>query len=868
MQQPPKLPLKILRFFCAEHRLEEIEGDLFEEFQDQVQSYGYSKARRLYYWTVIRSFRSYLFDYQNNSTHPLSFITMTQHYLKTAFRGMYKHKSFTAINILGLSLGLSCFILLSLFLTDVILKDNFIPNRAEIYRLEVLNPLDFTDKYEARTHPDFVVILNRNYPQVENYLRINALNENMTITVKNGDKKEFYKQRGIEADTSFFSFFPFELITGNQKTALLEKHSIIVSESMATMLFGDEDPIGKMVYLPIREGAAYTVSGILKDIKQNSSLQFDYIVPNYIPYDIASGAYSLFANYLMFSPETDIKQITTGFNNTIKDAGAAKRLQNLKYRLTKFEEVKFDIQSTDNVVQTINKGTVALIAIVALLILILAVFNYINLTAARALQKGQEAGIRKIIGAGRGSFVFQFLTESLIFCVISMLISLLVLEISLPYFESILGTSLHYDYKSSFLFFLIYFGLIVLLALLSALYPALLVSRFRFSEFLKGKAMSSTKGNMLRKGLVVFQFSISIILTLGAVMVQKQLRYIQNETLSYNPEQILIVERAVSSNLDDFKKSLKDIPEVSISSLTSSPPGGENLYASGSIAELDIRGYYHQVDGDYINMLKLKITEGANFDSKLTSDIDQGVIINETMANIIRSKNPMNLDDPLSGKYSFLGIPTKIRGVVKDFHIGSFHNEIQPIALMYHNFTGYSGARVMIKVSSTNISETLAKIETKWNEFIPNSKFGVEFMDAKFDQLYTAETRLANIFKLFTVIALFISSLGLLGLIGFITESKIKEVGIRKVMGASVGQILFLFTGQVYKLILAACLVGVPVAYWLINRWLDNFAYKTSFSFDIVFIVVLFMFILTSLTIIFKSAKAATHNPVDALRSE
>ncbi|KYG78896.1 FtsX-like permease family protein [Roseivirga echinicomitans] len=868
MQQPPKLPLKILRFFCAEHRLEEIEGDLFEEFQDQVQAYGYRKARRLYYWTVIRSFRSYLFDYQSNSTHPLSFITMIRHYLKTSLRGMLKHKSFTAINILGLSLGLAYFMILSLFITDVILKDNFIPNRAKIYRLEVLKPLDFTDKYEARTHPDFAVILNRNYPQIENYLRINALNENMTITVKRGDKKEFYKQRGLEADTSFFSFFPFQLIDGNQKEVLSEPHSIIVTESMAAKLFGEEDPIGKIVYLPIREGANYTVTGVLKDIKENSSIEFDYLVPNYSPYDIASGAYSPSANYLMLTSGTDIKQLITGFNNTIKEAGAAKRLQNLNYRLTEFEEVKFDTEATDDVVQTMSKSTVILFTIVAFLILILALFNYMNLTAARALQKGQEAGIRKIIGAGRGSFIFQFLTESLIFCTISMLVSLLVLEVSLPYFESILGNPLHFDYKSSLPFFLVYFGLIILLALLSALYPALVVSRFRFSEFLKGKAMSSTKGNMLRKGLVVFQFSISIILTLGTVMVQKQLRYIQNETLTYNPEQILIVERSISSNLDDFKKSLKDIPEISISSLTSSPPGGENLYASGPIAGLDIRGYYHQVDGDYINMLKLEITEGESFDGNSTSDIDQGVIINETLANIIRSKNPMNLEDPLSGKYSFLAIPTKIRGVVKDFHLGSFHNEIQPMALFYHDFAGSSGARVMIKVSTTDISETLNKIETKWNEFIPNSKFGVEFMDAKFDQLYTAETRLANIFNLFTGVALFISCLGLLGLIGFITESKTKEVGIRKVMGASVGQILFLFTGQVYKLILLACLVGVPAAYWLINRWLDNFAYKTNFSFGLALLVMVSMFALTSLTIIIKSVKAATHNPVDALRSE
>lgn len=867
MHLPPKFPIKILRFFCAKHRLEELEGDLFEEFQDQVEANGLKKARRLYFWTVVRSFRKYLFDYQR-SPQSLGFITLWKHYFKTSLRSMLKQKTFSAINILGLGLGLACSVMLSLYIADVVHKDNFIPNRERIYRLDVLNPHDFTDKFEARTHPGFGTALLNHHPQIENFCRINQLNKNLDITITEGDQKKLFRAKGIIADTSFFSFFPFPLAVGNEQEVLSKRYSIVLSQSLALRFFGEEAPINKTVYLPREGGANYTVTGILKDISDNSSIRFDYLIPNYLPYGLESWGYSPFANYFLLAPNTDPDNLAKDFNKTTMALNSHERFKNLKYRLTEFEELKFTTASFDGIIGTMSKSTLVLFAIVALLILILAVFNYINLTVSRALQRAQQAGVRKIIGAGKGSFLLQFLTESLIFCFISMLVALLTVRGFTPYFESIIGHPLHSNYQNSLSFYFIYISSILLLALFSAFYPALLVTRFKPNEFLKGRAITSVKGNSFRKGLVVFQFTIAIVLALGAIMVHKQLKYLQNETLAYSPEQILTVGYTVSSQLDDFKKSLEDIPEVSLASLTSSPPSEESLYSSGPLESLGIRGYYHRVDAQYMEMLGLEMVKGEKFDGNLTSEIEQGVIINETLAKIIEAKNPMGLDEPLSGKYLFMQVPTKIRGVVKDFHIGSLHNEIKPMILMYHDFAGYSGARVMIQLSTTDLPETLSKIEKKWKEFIPNSQFNAQFMDAQFDQLYTSETRLARIFNIFTGIAILISCLGLLGLIGFITESKVKEVGIRKVMGASTTQILLLFTKQVYQLILLACLIGSPIAYWFVNRWLNNFAYKTNFSLTVTFVVILSAFLIAGITIVLRSGKTATSNPVQALRSQ
>ena len=866
--QPPKFPIKILRFFCSKQRIEELEGDLYEEFQDLLAVHSPRKARFLYLWTILRSLRPHILGARDPHFMTPNIITMLRHYLKTAFRGMRKNMAFTTINVVGLSVGVTCTLLISLFITDQFLMDDFLIDRENIVRLEAKNSKTVANDFRAMLHPGYAPLFAENTPEILAYCSISKIP--VIVHTEKEQKKEVFEETFIMADTSFFTLFPFEIKLGNRKTAMNNPSNVIITERIAQKYFGSENPIGKQLKASFNMRSVSVVSAVIKDIPKNSSLQFDFLVPRKDFYPLGSGAYGLFTSYFLLNPETDRTKVLKSFVPMVKEATDSPYLRNEAYQFTSFADVRYNVESADQVIEVVDKRTIIMFGLVAILILLLATINYINLTASQALQRAQEAGIRKIIGAGRGSFIYQFLTESLLICLISLPISLLLLRISKPYFELALGKTIFFNYQQSISFYLIVLVSIIALGLLAGIYPAILVSRFKFSEFIKGKILTSARGTLMRKGMVVIQFVISIALILGSIMVQRQLQFMQKKTLGYEPEQVLVIEVSRSDKLKAFKESLAQIPEVIKTSLTSSPPGGSNSAVQSRDLKFDELLIGHNIDEDYLDLLSLELVKGENFDPQTPESNENSVLINETMAKLITSKNPLDVENPLDESYSFRfsGSSVRIRGVIKDFHMESLHKKISPMIFSYKTFKGRATGRVLVKVKTENIPETVNKIEEQWRNFIPEFPFRAEFMNSRFQNLYSAERREGKIFKLFTFIAIFISSLGLFGLISFLTKTKMKEISVRKILGASATQIVVVLTRQVYSLIFIATVISIPIAYLFIRQWLNEFAYRSNISLVVILTTVSLAFIISGLTMSYKVMRTVTSNPVDSLRNE
>ncbi|GAB5523420.1 MAG: ABC transporter permease [Roseivirga sp.] len=842
-----------------------MEGDLYEEFLENLEIKGATKARRRYTWTIIRSFRSYLFEYRPNQYKLSYLIMMLRHYLKTALRGIRTNKTLALINITGLSVGIATSLIIALFVMDQYLMDDFITDKDRIVRLEGKIENHARKGYAAELHPGLGPTLMELSPNVETYTRLTKASLN--IKIRHKEDITFFKEDFLIVDSSFFQLFPFELVQGNPDKPFQDLSSVLITERLAQKLFGTVDPIGKPIDVNYNDRNGFVVTGVLKDIPANSSIQFDLLTLDIENYSLNSGAYGPTAIYLKLAPETNQEALAQLLSKEIANFTNNRFISKQKYRFTSFDQIKYNTESPDRVIQAMNRDVVDLFIALAVFILLLATINYINLSAARAIQRSQEAGIRKVIGAGKGSFTFQFLTESLLSCWLTLPVALLAVHTFIPAFERVLEKKLFNDYLTDPVFLLFILGLATLLGLIAGLYPAFIVSRFRFTDFLKGKTSTSQKGNWFRKGLVVFQFSISILLIIGTLMVQRQLAFVQDQTMSFQADQVLVCDRTISRKLPSLKNSLEAVSGVSQVSLTSSPPGGEVALMYGFNENFGEIIYWHEIDENYISLLGLSMIEGEAFDQGMSDSFQSQVLINETMARLIESINPLNSENPLRETYNISGQPLKIRGVVEDFHIQSLHEQIKPMVFQYTQGAPVA-ASMMIKVSPANIGTTLKSIEAEWKSFIPASPLKATFLDERFENLYTAEVRLGKLFGIFTLLAIIISCMGLFGLSLHISEVKMKEIGIRKVLGASVAQVIRLFSGQIYGLIAVAALIAAPLAWYFADQWLQGFAYRQELSVGTFALTLVACLVLATLTTCWYTIKTARINPVETMRNE
>lgn len=840
-----------------------IKEDLEEVYIMLCQSKGRRRARA-WFWhqtlLAIGYYVRYRFSWRS---------FMLKNYLKTTFRHMKRNKVYSFINIAGLAVGLACFVLILLFVRFELSFDNFHENGNQIYRFykkrEVAGSSYMGNSYFMTTPAILAPTLKENFPEVVNATRLNGA-KNRLLTY---DGKQLYED-GIYADNEFLAIFTFPLIRGSKAEALTEPLSIVLTESLATKIFGSEDPLGKSLGISAQEND-YKITGIMKDVPTNSHLKFSFII-SFISLESRNRNFddwyrNSYFTYVRLQEGIDYREFEKKIA-VFLDRYAPKRYANYTGYLQPLRKAHLYSHFNFDPAVTSDIRNIYLYSAIAFIILLIACVNYMNLSTARSSQRAKEVGMRKVVGASRREIIGQFLGESTLTAFLALTLGLFIVKASLPLFSSFLGQSIPFDLSESPFLVLVLLIVILFVGLFSGSYPALFLSAFHPVQILKGVTGRAKKGAGLRNGLVTFQFSISIILIVCTIVVYSQLHFIRHKDPGYNRDHVVIVplrDNRMGENLEVAKNLLGENPNILGVSASSHLPidiGNRNTISvlNGEGEEVEISAYYALVDFNFLDVLDIKLAAGRNFSKDFGTDPEHAVIINETAAE------RLGWEDPLGKSYSIQrDWDQKVIGVVKDFHFQSYHLDIEPMALIMKDFWANY---LYVKIRSTDIPATIAYIQKVYDEHKLHHTFDYYFLDEAFNKAYITEQKFGTTFRIFSFLAVFISALGLFGLASFSAEQKTKEIGIRKVLGASAFNITFLLSRQFMRWILIANLISWPIAYYAMNRWLQSFAYRTSLHVWIFALAAGLALLIALATVSYQSIKAAVANPVDSLRYE
>lgn len=811
---------------------------------------------------------------------------MIKNYLVVAFRNLRKHHFYSLINILGLTLGLTSVILISLYVIDELSYDLHQKDAARIYRMDFDGNINGNRFNTALASAPVAETMVEDYPEVVDATRLRGTGN--WLVRKEGEMTSYKENKVIFADQNFFDFFNIPLRKGTAETALAQPNTVALSQSLATKIFGDEDPIGQSIVLDNDINAE--VKAVYEDMPSNMHFHFDMLISMEGREEANSQMWMSFNfnTYLKLTEGANARDLEAKFPELIQKYMGPEVEQYMGQSLKEFMEngnqaafYLFPMQDihlySDKLGELEQNGDIRYVVIfsaIAIFILILACINFMNLATARSAGRAKEVGIRKTMGAYRQQLIYQFLTEAVLISFLSILLSIAVTMIVLPYFNELADKSIDWQNLFTSKFMAVYFGILILVSLLAGSYPAFYLSAFRPVEVLKGKLASGFKGRGLRSALVVLQFTVSIVMMLGTYFVFHQLSYIQNKKLGYEKEHVLMVQDAwlLGEKAATLKQELRNHTQIKHATLSGySPVGGSNnnnLWFKGtSSSQSDshvITQYF--VDYDYLDVYGIRVLSGRAFSKDFASD-SSAILINEEAAR------QFGLEDPLGktlSTYREFGDnpilkPFKVIGVVKDFHFSNMREKIAPLIMLLGESRGY----LSLKVSPDNVDQTLSHVENKWSEFGPGQPFEYTFMDQRFDNLYENEARIGKVFSVFAFLAIFIACLGLYGLAAFTTEQKRKEIGIRKVLGASTFQILTLLSKEFLQLVLIAFLIGSLIGYWGMNEWLSDFAYRISINNPLAFILTgAGAFLIAWLTMSAQSFRAATSNPANSLKEE
>jgi len=792
---------------------------------------------------------------------------MIRNYLISFLRFLRRHKAYSINNILGLSIGMAAAILIFLWILDELSFDRFHENYDNIYRIVTTMDNPEGDIHISSTAAPLAPALEESLPEIVETARfVPYFSE---LLVAHGEK-EFYENDIAFADKEFFKLFSHTFLHGSARDPFPEMNSAIISREYAEKYFGDENPIGKSLNLVtlMNNETVITISGVIEDVPANSHLHFSILINNEMMaefgYDLhwellSNNAYALLKEDVdLEALKTKIDTLTTEFYS--HDAYA--------FSLQALSEVHLH-SSFDSDVYGHSEPTyqyIRIFILIAVFILLISVINYINLATARSTTRAREVSVRKVFGASRRQLIVQYMGESLALCLFSYLLAMMLVEAALPSFNAFTGKEISIDYSNTH-FTLGTISILILATIGSGAYPALLLSSYIPARTLSGEVKAES--GSFRRVLVIFQFSISILLIICTGMVYRQLSYIQNHNLGIQSDHTIYlpVVGEIGDEIPSLKEELLRHPGVTGMTISENLPtyAGSGTYGfswEGKEAEDRLFLNINKVDPDYIPTFGIQLAEGRNFDPDRPSD-SVNFILNETA---IRR---MHLEDPI-GKQSILwGMQGEIIGVVKDYNFGSLHKEIEPIILFITNpdFDGYYG-NILIKLEGSNIHETLDEIEHLWNELCPAFPFEYKFLDEAYARLYVTESRMRSLFALFALLSVFLSCLGLYGLSSFMAEKRTREIGIRKAMGATSRQIITLFSWDAIRWVLIANLTAWPLAWLYINHWLKDFTYRTNVSLWIFILSALLVLLISLITLSFHARKAALINPANSLKLE
>jgi putative ABC transport system permease protein len=857
--KPPKIATWLLANLTKEENKHSIVGDAEEDYKDIRKQKGIIISY-LWYWSqVFISLPLFI----KLSTHWS--ITMFNNYLKTAIRSIRKQKLYSFINIAGLGVGIATSLIIMLWVQDELSYDKFHKNYNNIYRL-VANwqNSDGTIFPHARVPYPLGPALQNSYPEVKESLHFKVLND---CLVKLGENN-YYEKRFCFADSNFFRMFSFPLIKGDPQNVINDLTSLVISESMATKYFGNKNPIGKI--LTINNSQDFQVTGIMKDVPTHSHLQFDFIAN--FEYLIANEWSTrwmdhIYYSYVELAPETD----ASGFGAKIKNYIIENKydITNVEVVLQPLKDIYLRSHYANDYSGYSNERTkyIYIFSIVAFIVLLIASINFMNLATAQSTTRAKEIGVRKVSGALKNHLIKQFLSESVFTAILASLFAILLIYLLLPTINSLTGKDFDLLLFMSSKIVIFFFTITLLTGLLAGSYPALYLSSFRPANVLKGRLRMGVKGRPLRRILVIAQFSLSIILLIGTFVVHDQIIFMQNKNLGFNKENIIYMRNRgkLKNNFEPFKEELikhSDIKNITAaSSLPLNNVGGTTgVDWEGKSPDYRISWKRVIVDYDYLKTFGFELIKGRDFSRNISTDAASAFIINETGAKIL------GFDDPIGKRFGWEDTEGgEIIGVVRDFHMNSLHEKIEPTLIkIIPEWFSY----IFVKVNSNNFRKVIQYVEDVHTKLNPDFPFGYNFLDKDFEIQYLSEQRISRTFKYFTIVAVFISCLGLLGLSFFVAEQRTKEIGIRKVFGANVPIIMSHLLKDFIKWVFVANLIAWPIGYYIMNQWLLNFAYRTAINWNI-FIFSGFLSILISIiTISYKSIHAALANPIDTLKYE
>ncbi len=813
---------------------------------------------------------------------------MLKNYFKTAWRNLKKNKIFSFINIAGLSIGISVCFIIMLYVQDELSFDRFNKNSDRIVRVAFKTDINGGKIFESNVMPPVASAMKNDYPKVQDATRITVA----------GAPKISYKGRSFKddelalVDPNFFSIFTFPFTEGNASIALQQPNTIVISKDIAKKYFGSEDAMGKMLSIVVGKTAAfkdsiefYKVTGIMNNMPANSHFHFDLLASMMGFKDAKSDSWmgSNFFTYILLKPGADYKNLESKLPGMVEKYMGPQIQQNmgisLKQFRTKGNELGFVLQPLTSIhlyshsnFELSPSGDASYVYIfggIAVFMLLVACINFINLSTASASKRAKEIGVRKVIGSGKSQLIKQFLIESALLVFAALLISFIIIQLTLPMFNNISGKDLSFDFNIKIIASFI--GLGILVSFFAGIYPAFFLSSFKPLSVLKGKFTENNKSFGLRSSLVVFQFFISVGLIIGTIVVWQQMKYIQNKNLGYDKEQLLTIPNsyALGKNEQLYKQDMLQDPRIVSATISSYKPAGPSSggnalsYPEGHANAIMKTQEYH-VDEQYIPTFNMHVAAGRNFSKAFATD-STGIIINETAAKAYGWNTQRAIGKIIIRQNSNRGtnVPYHVIGVVRDFNFQSLHEPITPLLMTLEPDWG-----LIFKVKTTDVRGLIASMKKEWSKFNTDEPFTYNFMDDLYNKTYSAEQKTGTILNIFTWLTILVACLGLFGLATYTAEQRTKEIGIRKVLGASVTQVTQMLSKDFIRLVIIACIIAFPLSFWAMNKWLENFAYRINMSWWMFALAGFAALFIAVFTVSFQAIKAAIANPVASLRSE
>lgn len=861
---------RLFRWFCDPNLLPSVEGDLYELFEEHVQSKGPTKAKWLFFWEVIKLFRPGIIkSFEGNQK--LNQFGMIKNYLKIGWRNVLNQKQFSGINIIGLTVGITACLLILIYVHNELSYDSYHKKLDRLYR--VVHAYGESEPPAAESYqvwgsaPPGPAMMEK-FPEVENFCRFTS----PSIFLLENDHKKFQEDNILFADSSTFQMFSWRILAGDPETMLTAPNSIVLTESMANKYFGTNDAVGKTLVADHTE--KLNVTGVMEDIPSQSQISFDALISmtsfyNMRPQIFSSWGYVDFYTYLLLNEQATLATLRE------KSEIIYEEMDESEKHFLDYEPMSGAYLNSVAARQPGPVGSLSnvyMLSCIGFFILLIACVNFINLATARSVERAKEVGVRKTLGALRSDLTFQFLSESILIAMFSSALAIGAAALISPYFHLLVGKPVDFEGLLTTEYFLYYAGLTIFIGLLAGLYPAWVLSKFKPTQVLKGKFKSSRMGTQLRRGLVVFQFCLAIMLVIATTVIYHQLQYMQNKDMGFTKDQMVVVDfgwdHAVQSRISLLKNEYTAHPDVVSISVSRAVPGDFFPNAGTGIENPFGEIQFHapaiyEVDEDFVPNFEIEMAAGRSFSKQFVTDSIEALMINEAALPLYGYQSA---EEIIGKKFSQWGREGKVIGVVKDFNYKSLHAKVEPLTLRFGQNRDLR--RLAIRVKSNRMQETMAELQRVWDDLIPERPFNFVFLDQSFNQHYQSDIRFGRMFGVFALIAIFIACLGLFGLTVYATEQRAKEIGIRKVLGATIPSILKLISQEFLMLVLVAMVIAIPISWYGMNSWLKSFAHRMTLSPGTFLLAAMCIAVIAISTIGWQILATARRNPVDVIKDE